>query len=81
MVGEIEYNVNSLDKLLVGMLDDCGDLFEGKKRIEADLRKKITEAKGKIIQQVERYFEGIEASLSKSITNYQEVTVEEYAKI
>lgn len=34
------------------MLDDCGDLFEGKKRIEADLRKKITEAKGKIIQQI-----------------------------
>ena len=58
------------------MVDDFRDVFEGKKRIETDLRKKITEAKGKIIQQIERYFYDIEASLSKSITNFKDTTTE-----
>lgn len=63
------------------MLDDSGDMFEAKKRIEADLRKKITDAKAKIIQQIDRYFIDIESSLYKSITNYKEVTTEEYSKL
>lgn len=53
------------------MTDDFSDAFEGKKRIETDLRKKISEAKGKLIHQIERYFDDIEASLSKSITNFK----------
>lgn len=58
------------------MIDDFGDAFEGKKRIETDLKKKIAEAKGKLMQQIERYFDDIEASLSKSITNFKEITNE-----
>lgn len=73
--------MRALEKILAAASEDFLQHYESKKRSEADIRKKILEARGRLTQHIDRYLDEIETSLLKSLANYNESTVEEFTRI
>lgn len=81
VVAEIHHNVHALQQVLVAASEDFAGHYEAKKRWELEIRRRIAEARARVLQQVDRCFDEAEAQLVRSITAYNERTAEEFARV